>query len=130
MSEASKKAVLGLAVTLLLVDIMLPGQSVAAQKVRLFKVITVKDDIVIGLNDEQMSQLQAKDAAGIARALVDKRSISTWQYRVRRGETGIHEQLPYQPIALLAAQTIRVEPYVTPLKVYPLPLQANWVGDD
>ncbi|MGM4923043.1 hypothetical protein AB8A31_09055 [Tardiphaga sp. 804_B3_N1_9] len=130
MSEASKKVVLGLAATLLLADILAPDQSAAAQKVRLFKVITVKDDIVIGLNDEQMSHLQAKDAAGVARALVDKRLISAWQYRVRTGKTGIHEQLPYQPIALLALQTIRVEPYVTPLKVYPLPLQANWTGDD
>jgi AICAR transformylase/IMP cyclohydrolase PurH len=102
----------------------------AAPKVRLFKIVTVKDDIVVGMDEEQMSRLQAKDAAGNAQALVQNQSIWTWQYRVRTGETGLQEQLPHQMIAILASQTVRVEPYVTLLKVYPPPTQARLIAED
>jgi hypothetical protein len=121
MSETSKKILLCAALVTLVADILASGPSIASQKVRLFKVVTVKDHIVIGLNEEQMSRLQSRDAGDVAKALADRGSMTAWQYRVRLSEAGLLEQAPLQPVGLVASDTIRIEPYTSPLRVHPLP---------
>jgi hypothetical protein len=39
---------------------------------KLFKIVTVKDEIVIGLNDTELSQVGGNDAGAVARALLAK----------------------------------------------------------
>ena len=46
----------------------------AADKVSLFKVITAKDEIVIGLSDDELAKMDG-NAGGIAKALVAKGSL-------------------------------------------------------
>ena len=83
----------------------------------LFKIITVKDEVVIGLNAEELDRLGGRDAGTIARALVAKREMTVWQYGVRRGPNGELQQAPTQKIGLLANSSLRVEPYTTPYTI-------------
>jgi len=83
----------------------------------LFKVITTKDDIVIGLSAEELSGLGGTDAGAVARALVAKGTLTVWQYAVRKAASGDLEQVPLRKVGLIAHDSLRVEPYTTPLKV-------------
>ena len=84
----------------------------------LFKIISVKDEIVIGLNDAELKELGG-DAGGIAKAIAAKGSLTVWQYGVHRGKDGDNEVGPRQKIGVLANSSLRVEPYKQPFKVLP-----------
>lgn len=86
---------------------------------RLFKIISVKDDVVIGLNAAEMASLGGSDAPAVARALKDKGTLSAWQYASRKAANGDLEQAPLKKIGVLANDALRVEPYATPLKIVP-----------
>ena len=83
----------------------------------LFKVITVKDEIVIGLNADELDRLGGRDAGAVALALAANGEMTVWQYGVRRGPTGDLQQAPIQKIGLLANNSLRVEPYTTPYTI-------------
>jgi hypothetical protein len=85
----------------------------------LFKIITVKDEIVIGLTPDELGKLGGQDAGAVAKALVSKGEMSVWQYAVRKSATGDLEQAPLRQVGLLANSSLRIEPYATPLKVLP-----------
>ena len=67
----------------------------------LFKVVTVKDEIVVGLNDAELSEMGG-DAAGIAKALASKGSLSLWQYSVKQATDGERQMAPLHKVGLLA----------------------------
>jgi hypothetical protein len=115
----SKCLLFGLGAATFVGSLMIQPAS-AADKVSLFKVITTKDEIVIGLPDDELAQVDGKDAGGIAKMLVAKGSMSVWQYAVRHSTTGDLEQAPLRKIGLLASDSLRVEPYASPLKVLPI----------
>ena len=85
----------------------------------LFKVITVKDEIVIGLNGEELAGIGGQDAGAVAKALAAKGELTVWQYAVRHAPNGELEQAPLRKVGLLANSSLRVEPYSSPLKVVP-----------
>jgi len=85
----------------------------------LFKIVTVKDEIVIGLNAEELAGLGGQDAGAVAKALASKGELTAWQYAVRHAQSGELEQAPLRKIGLLANTSLRVEPYASPLKVIP-----------
>jgi hypothetical protein len=120
MSDNSIRRLLGLAITALIIESPLIQTAHAAETVALFKVVTTKDEIVIGFNDGELAQLESKDAGGIAKLLVGKGSISVWQYAVRKNASGDLEQAPLRKIALISNDSLRIEPYSTPLKIVPL----------
>jgi hypothetical protein len=84
----------------------------------LFKIVTVKDDIVIGLNDAELKEFGG-DAGGIAKAIAVKGSLTLWQYAVQQGKDGEREVAPRAKIGVLANASLRVEPYKQPFKVLP-----------
>jgi hypothetical protein len=85
----------------------------------LFKIITVKDEIVVGLSADELGKLGGQDAGAIAKALVSKGEMTVWQYAVRKNSNGDLEQAPLHQVGLLANNSLRVEPYSSPLKVLP-----------
>jgi hypothetical protein len=85
----------------------------------LFKIITVKDEIVIGLNAAELEAIGGQDAGAVAKALAAKGELTAWQYAVRHAPNGELEQAPLRKIGLLASNSLRVEPYASPLKVVP-----------
>lgn len=124
MSPQSVRRLFALALTVITAIIMEPlfmQTAVAADKVSLFKVITTKDEIVIGLSDGELAQLDGKDAGGIAKMLVGKGSMSVWQYAVRRTASGTEfEQAPLRKVGLISNDSLRIEPYTTPYKIIPV----------
>ena len=85
----------------------------------LFKVVTVKDEIIIGLSADELKALGGSDASAIAHALAQKGDLTVWQYNVHRGPNGELQQAPTARIGLLANSSLRVEPYSTPYVVVP-----------
>jgi len=83
----------------------------------LFKIVSVKDEVVIGLSADELSALGGNDAGAVAKALAAKGALTVWQYAVRKAQNGDLEQAPRQKIGLIAHDSLRVEPYTTPLKV-------------
>jgi hypothetical protein len=83
----------------------------------LFKIVTVKDDVTVGLNDAELKDLGG-DAGGIAKAIAAKGSLTLWQYAVTKKD-GDSVVAPRAKIGVLAATSLRVEPYKQPFKVLP-----------
>src|ERR1700754_4752346 len=82
-------------------------------KMNLFKVITVRDEIVIGLSDAELKALGGTDAGAVAHALAQKGDVTAWQYGVRRCPNGELQQAPTAKIFLISNSSLRVEPYTT-----------------
>ena len=116
----SKRLLLGLGLATLIMESAVIQPAFAADKVSLFKIITAKDEIVIGISEDELAQVEGRNAAGIAKMLVAKGSMSAWQYAVRKSAGGDLEQAPLHKIGLIARDSLRVEPYATPLKVLPI----------
>ncbi|WP_291613396.1 hypothetical protein [Bradyrhizobium sp.] len=116
--KISNRAGRGLALACLMGSMMVQP-AFAADKVSLFKVITAKDEIVIGLSEDELKQMDG-NAGGVAKALVARGSLSVWRYAVRKAPTGDLEQAPVHRIGLISTESLRIEPYATPLKVLPI----------
>ena len=82
-------------------------------------VITVKDEIIIGLSTDELKALGGSDASAVAHALAQKGDLTVWQYNVHRRPNGELQQVPTAKIGLLANSSLRVEPYATPYAVLP-----------
>jgi hypothetical protein len=121
MSQTSNRFVLGFGLAVLVLEFFLSQQSaLATDKISLFKVITTKDEIVIGLTDDELSKIDGRNAGGVAKMLAAKGAMTVWQYVVRKAETGALEQAPLRKIGLMANASLRVEPYTSPLKIVPV----------
>jgi hypothetical protein len=120
MSQQSIRRLFAIALTGLILETPLMQTAFAADKVSLFKVITTKDEIVIGLSDAELSQMDGHDAGGVAKMLIGKGTLSVWQYAVRHGQSGDLEQAPLRKVALISNDSLRIEPYSSPLKVVPI----------
>jgi hypothetical protein len=116
----SKRLLAGLGLATLIMESVVIQPAFAADKVSLFKVITAKDEIVIGLAEDDLAQMDGRNAGGIAKMLVAKGSMSVWRYAVHKSASGDLEQAPLHRIGILATDSLRVEPYATPLKVLPI----------
>lgn len=85
------------------------GQAVA---VKLFKMITAKDEVVIGLTGEELRSFGPRaDLDNLAERLAAAGQITVWQYAVTRGADGALVQAPLRRVAVFKADTLRIEPY-------------------
>jgi hypothetical protein len=120
MSYPTRRTLLRAAAALLIVSTA-PAFAQGNQKdqtmTSLFKIISVKDEIVIGLSADEMSAMGGNDAGAVAKALASKGTLSVWQYATRKAANGDLEQAPRAKTGLIAHDALRVEPYKTPLKV-------------
>lgn len=99
--------------------VALAGQALAEQAPSLFKIITVKDEIVVGLSPEEAAKLGGADTAIIGKTLQADGTLTLWQYAVRKAADGSLEQAPLRKVTLLSHDTLRVEPYASPLRIVP-----------
>ena len=102
-------------------SILVPTQAARAQetKIDLFKVVTTKDEIIIGLSTDELRAIGGSDASAVAHALAQKGDMAVWQYNVHRGANGEFQQAPTAKIGLIANSSLRVEPYTTPYAIVP-----------
>jgi hypothetical protein len=90
----------------------------AKPKMKLFKVITQRDETVIGLKEEELRAFgPAGDLENLAQRIGTAGTIVVWQYAPRKGSDGQLQQAPAQRIAVFASGISRIEPYATPLPV-------------
>ena len=89
--------------------------------IKLFKMITAKDEVVIGLSDEELRSFGPRpDVDNLAERLVSAGQITAWQYAVKKAADGALVQAPLRRIAVLKSDTLRIEPYnPAPLKALP-----------
>lgn len=121
MSTRSNRLLLSFALAGLILESIASHPALATDKVSLFKVVTAKDEIIIGIDDDQLATFASKNAGGVAKQLVEKGTLTAWQYGVRKAEAGALEQAPLRQVGLISSDAVRVEPYTTPLKVVPPP---------
>jgi hypothetical protein len=120
MSILSRRhAFAGGALAFLLMTATQPAFSEDKGMTTLFKIITVKDEIVIGFNADELGQIGGKDAGAVAKALAAKGQMTAWQYAVKKAANGDLQQAPLRQVGLLANSSLRVEPYASPLAVLP-----------
>ena len=93
----------------------------AQDKPTLFKILTVKDEIIVALSADDIQKLGGNDVSHIGAALKARGELTAWQYAVRKGSDGELEQAPRQRVSLLGHDSLRVEPYISPLRVLPVP---------
>lgn len=111
----------------LLATALLAGTSLVAaaqEQIKLFKVVSPKDEVVIGLtNDELRAMGPRPDIDNLAQTLVSNGQITAWQYAVGRDQGGNLQQTPQKRIAILKNDTLRIEPMTSPLPVAAPPRQ-------
>ncbi|HYU13778.1 MAG TPA: hypothetical protein VEK82_14460 [Stellaceae bacterium] len=113
----------GLALAAMLAFAFGPVATAPAQtaEVKLFKVITAKDEVEIGLTDEELRSFGASpDIDALAKKLVDAGQITVWQYAVQRAADGTTVHAPLRRVAIFKTDTLRIEPFnPAPLKTVP-----------
>jgi hypothetical protein len=87
----------------------------AASAETLFKIVTAKDDVVVGVNDAEWKELGG-NASGIAKAIAAKGALRLWQYNVTRKDGEI-VVAPRPKMGVLANASLRVERYTQPYKI-------------
>ena len=96
------------------------GASIADDPVKLFKVISQKDEVVIGLTADELHGLgTGPDLDNLAKHLAADGQMTVWQYAVRKDTNGNLQQAPLKRIAVFRNDTLRLEPYATPLQIIP-----------
>jgi hypothetical protein len=120
MSQASRSRVLGFGLVALALETVLSHPALATDKISLFKVVTAKDEILIGMTEDELARFEGRNAGGIAKALKAEGTLSVWRYAVRKAGTGDLEEAPTGKIGLMANDSLRVEPYTSPIKVVPI----------
>ena len=92
--------------------------AMAQDQVKLFKVVSPKDDVTIGLTTTELKSFgSASDLDNLARHLAADGQMTVWQYAVRHAQSGNLEQAPLRRIAIFKNDTLRIEPYSSPLPV-------------
>jgi len=91
----------------------------AQPAVQLFKIVSARDEIIVGFSPAQVAALGGNDVDAIGRAL-SHGALTAWQFAVRRRADGTLEQAPLRQVSILGQDAIRVEPYTTPLPVLPI----------
>ncbi len=110
-----------LLVASVLVVALAPAALAQETKTALFKVVTSKDEIIIGLTADELKALGGTDASAVAHALAQKGDMAVWQYNVHRGANGELQESPTARIGLIANSSLRVEPYSTTYAIVPHP---------
>lgn len=88
-----------------------------SRKNSLFKIVTVRDEIVVGLTDADVATIKGNDVTAIGRAVAEGGELTLMRFAVRKAADGELEQAPLHRVSVLAHDTLRIEPYPTPLRI-------------
>ncbi|MBJ2159626.1 hypothetical protein JC881_27885 [Variovorax sp. IB41] len=89
----------------------------AAAPILLFKVVSPRDDVVVGIEAAQLGAGAAPPVQRLAAMLADKGQLTLWQYASQHGEGGALVQAPLRQIVVFKNDLLRIEPYSTPLAI-------------
>ena len=113
---AHRRAVMGIGALGLVLAVT--GGAMAQAPVKLFKIITSKDQVTIGVTAAELATMgSGEDVKILAQHLVSAGQITVWQYAVGRDASGGLQMNPLRRIAILKNDTLRIEPETTPYKI-------------
>lgn len=93
-----------------------------APAVLLFRVVSQRDEIIIGLTPAELAAMgSGPEAERIARRLVADGQVGAWRYVVGRAPDGSTRHAATGRIAILRQDTYRIEPYSAAIPVAPPP---------
>lgn len=109
---------------LVLAAIALPQAGYAQQKdpaaMKLFKIITTKDEVIVGISKEDIPGASTNpDLGAIAEALNASGYVNAWVYAPRRGPKGEAQHAASRRVSLFAQSIVRVEEYTTDQEIIP-----------
>lgn len=100
-----------------------PGDYASAQdaEVSLFKIVSAKDDMVVGLTQDELAKFGPGVPLEVFAAELQRRGqMAVWQYAsTRAAQGGDLVMSPVQRIIVMYPGTARIEPYRSALKVIP-----------
>lgn len=94
-------------------------QAQATASVLLFKVVSPRDDIVVGIEAAQLGAGAALPVQRLAAMLAEKGQLTLWQYASLKDASGALVQAPLRQIVIFRNELLRIEPYTTPLAIKP-----------
>ncbi len=106
----------------------LASEPVAAQPapVTLFRIITLRDAIIIGLTPAELDALGGGlEIERIARRLASEGHLMAWRYSITRGPDGATQFGTSGRTAVLRHDSLRVEPYIPALPVATPPAESR-----
>lgn len=95
------------------------AQTQATAPVLLFKVVSPRDDIVVGIEVAQLGAGAAPPVQRLAAMLAEKGQLTLWQYASQKDASGALVQAPLKQIVVFKNELLRIEPYATPLAIKP-----------
>ncbi|WP_431109846.1 hypothetical protein [Variovorax paradoxus] len=114
-----RRALAGLAALALLppAAAVLPARAQAPAPVQLFKLVSPKDEIVVGVEAAQLGAGSGPGVQRLAELLAAKGQLTLWQYASQKDAGGALVQAPLRQVAVFKNDLLRIEPYTTPLAV-------------
>ncbi len=91
-----------------------------AQSVKLFKIVSPKDEVVVGIDAVQLGSGTTPEVQRFAALLADKSPLTLWQYASHKEPDGTLVQAPLRQVAIFRNDLLRVEPWSSPLPVRPI----------
>lgn len=111
-----REALAGLAL-LPLAAAVRPARAQAAAPVQLFKLVSPRDEIVVGVEAAQLGPGAGPGVQRLAELLAAKGQLTLWQYASQKDAAGALVQAPLRQVAVFRSELLRIEPYSTPLPV-------------
>lgn len=94
-----------------------PAWAQSGPAVKLFKVVSARDEIVVGVEASQLGAGTGPEVGRLAAALADKGQLTVWQYASHKDASGALVQAPLRQVAIFKNDMVRIEPYSTPLPI-------------
>jgi hypothetical protein len=91
----------------------------ASVPVLLFKVVSPRDDVVVGIEAAQLGAGATPAVQRLATMLAEKGQLTLWQYASQKDASGALVQAPLRQIVVFKNELLRIEPYSTPLAIKP-----------
>ena len=94
-----------------------PARSQAPAPIQLFKLVSPKDEIIVGVEAAQLGTGAGPGVQRLAELLSAKGQLTLWQYASQKDAAGALVQAPLRQVAVFKNDLLRIEPYTTPLAV-------------
>jgi len=94
-----------------------PARAQAPAPIQLFKLVSPKDEIIVGVEAAQLGTGAGPGVQRLAELLAAKGQLTLWQYASQKDAAGALVQAPLRQVAVFKNDLLRIEPYTTPLAV-------------
>jgi hypothetical protein len=94
-----------------------PARAQAPAPIQLFKLVSPKDEIIVGVEAAQLGTGTGPGVQRLAELLAAKGQLTLWQYASQKDAAGALVQAPLRQVAVFKNDLLRIEPYTTPLAV-------------